>query len=204
MMGRTGGGLITNGRTQQQQPSGGLPAAAPMKPQQAQQPAPPPQQAAPQPQPQQGGMAPQGGENHIASNALRLLHDPQAAPEFEAMIAQGEKGAAQAVVTVGEQVVQEYEAQGQPIDPDQAADAMMMVLEDVANIGVNQGYLKAEPMIGDQPASVQAMIGYAMETWSQKFPEFGQEMMQGATDEVSPEDDAQAQQLAQYVGAQQQ
>ncbi len=203
------GGLITNGRTQQ--PQSDIPQASPMKPMQQQAP-PQPAQAAPQQAMQQPGGQPPGmgqpqgdpglqgqpGVNHLASNALKLLHDPEASKEFEQMISQGPQGAAQAVVMIGEQVVQAHQENGAPIDEQQATDATIELIQDVGEIGLNQGYLAQEPVIDGVPASVTELFSNVMQMWGERFPEFAQEMAQTAND-ASPEQQASAQQFIQHL-----
>jgi len=211
------GGLITNGRTQQ--PQSDIPQASPMKPIQQQAPPQPAPQAAPQQAmqqqgqpgmeqpPQQPGMGqPQGdpgaqgqpGVNHLASNALKLLHDPEASKEFEQMISQGPQGAAQAVVMIGEQVIQAHQQNGAPIDEQQATDATIELIQDVGEIGLNQGYLQPEPVIDGVPASVTELFSNVMQMWGEKFPEFAEEMSQTAQS-ASPQEQASAQQFMQHL-----
>lgn len=207
----TGGGLLQSGRTQPEPPQPrpvGLdkpPASA-----QPQQSAPPagqvPQagqapQGQPQGQPQGGPPAPGPGpeaHNDLMNNALRLLHDPQAAPEFESMIAQGEKGAAHAAVTIGEQVINAHNQNGAGVDDNMVEDAITAIVDDITAIGLGNGSLQPEPMINGEPASKMAVMAYASETWAQKFPEFAAGLAQVAQ-QGTPQDDAAAQQLAQYL-----
>lgn len=214
-LGRSGGGLLTNGRTQSK--GTGLPAVSPMRPQpqQAAPQAPPQQQAAPAPVQapqsmpmdqgmQQGGMPPDpnmeqpGGRNDMMNNALALLHDPRAAPEFENMISQGEEGAATAAVTIGKQVVQAHVKRGFEPDVNQASDAIMEVVGDIVEIGIANGSIPSEPMINGVPAGMYATLAYAADQWAAVFPEFGDSLKQEIT-QATQQDDEAARQVAAYM-----
>lgn len=212
---RSGGGLLTNGRM-----GGGksdLPSVKPMRPQQPQA-SPQPQQAPAPQQPQQAPQAPQGapqappqqgmpqgqeapqegGMNDLANNALMLLHDEQAAPEFEAMIAQGEEGAATAAVTIGKQVINAYTQRGVQPDPNKMSDAIMEVVGDIAEIGIGNGSIPQEPLINGVPAGVYAIYAYASDQWTAAFPEFGESLKQ-EIQAATQQDDEAARQVAAYM-----
>lgn len=202
-MTRTGGGLIQSGRM-------GVPDTPPLKPMQttAQQPAPQasmPQQGPPQgliqqsepPMPQEAvqgpsqGVETQGDDiNHVANNALMLLHDPEAGPEFETMIAKGPEGAAQAVTNVYTIVRQAFEERGEQIDDALAGEAANEVLQDVTDIGMATG---AFP---NGEADVQSFVSKAMVMLGEQYPELQQGFAEMAND-AEPDDQTAGQQLGQ-------
>ena len=217
---RSGGGLLSNGRMGGNK-GDGLPSVKPMRPAQPQAApqAPAPQQApqsAPQPQapqqPPQGAPMPQGqegmpqgepqgqgsGVNDLMNNGLALLHDEQAAPEFEKMIAQGEEGAATAAVTIGKQVLAAHMERGFQPDPAQASDAIMEIVNDIADIGLGNGSIPEQPLVNGVPAGVYAIYAYAADQWTAAFPEFGQSMKE-EIQSATPQDDEAARQVAAYM-----
>ena len=203
-----------------QQPQQQAPAPQPQPQQQGGLVSPPQQQApAPQPQPQQqppqGGMGPQPGQgepppggnqqapqgiNDAANNALQLLHDPEAAPQFEQMIAQGPKGAAQAAATIYEQVAAAHEQHGSPISDEMAGEAAEAIISDISDIGTAIGSFQMEPLIDGIPASAMEFIALTGELLAPKFPAIAAEFQAIAAEGADPGDDAAAQQLAQYMG----
>lgn len=216
MMNKTGG-LLTNGRTKSAQSD--LPQASPMKPQAPQAAAPPPQPAQPQQPVQAPAQAPQGqpvpqeqpqgapqgpgqeapeGMNTMANNALTLLHDEQAAPQFEQMIAQGEEGAAAAAVNIGQQVIEADRAHGVEPNMEQASDAIMEVVGDIVEMGIAQGSMPAEPLINEVPAAVYATLAYASDQWAAAYPEFGQDLA-AQVQQATQADSEAARQVAAYM-----
>ena len=188
---------------------GDLPAAQPMKPMGPLPTAPqggaPPPQAAPQAPPPQGmpPAAPQGPQqpqpgmndvNDVANNALLLLHDEQSGPAFDEMISQGPQGAAQALVTIYSLLRQEYEAQGQAIDPDKAVDATEAVIEDVAAIGRARGSIKSQDDIDD-------FVAMSLSQIAQQYPDVAEDM-QAMAAEMPPEAHEQGGAIAARAGGQ--
>ena len=142
-MSNTGGGLLTNGRTQQAPPEMNMPqVSAPRQAQSAPQQMPQggPPQGAPQPQapgaPQGAGPPGQSGGGSVSDLSLTLLHDPQIGPEYQKLIAQGPEAAAQVAVQLYEKVVEGFQGQGQQIDETEGAEAAEIVMEDIAAMGV--------------------------------------------------------------------
>ena len=201
---RTGGGFLRSGRM-----GGDLPSVQPMKPMPPVPTAPqgpaqtsqggylgpqgaPPQQPAPMPQgqPQPAPQEQQGPAiNDVANNALMLLHDEEAGPAFEQMIAQGVEGAAQAIVQLYSQVREGYESQGQPIDEEMSGEAAQMVIKDIADIGKALGSIQSEDDIDD-------MVTMSLSTIAQQFPDVA-ESMQAMVAEMAPEDIERGQAIAQ-------
>lgn len=218
MLERSGGGLLTNGRMKKTESD--LPSVPPMRPQMAQsapQPqipaqaatappaAPQAQQGIPQGMPQNQGMMPQGDEmdqgssnNDLANNALALLHDEEAAPQYEQLIAEGEEGAARAAVMIGKQVVDAHLQRGFEPDTDQASDAIMEVVGDIAEIGMGMGAIPQEPLVNGVPAGVYAIMAYAADQWAAEFPEFGQSLKEEVS-QATAEDDNAARTVAAYM-----
>lgn len=196
---------------QRQQAQGGLvqPQAQPAPQPAPQAPAPAPQggmAATPAPQPQ--GMAPgapQGmpGEqpiNDVANNALTLLHDPEAFKQFETMIGQGPQGAAQAAALIYEQVYTAHEQHGSPVDDTNAGEAAEAIISDITDIGLAMGSFPAEPVIDGIPASAMEFVARTGEILAPKFPAIAAEFQAIASEGATPEDDATAQQIGQFMG----
>jgi hypothetical protein len=213
-MSKTGGGLLTNGRTQQPPPEINMPqVSAPRQaasaPQQMPQGGPP--QGAPAPQapgsPQPAG--PDGGQSGVSTVSdlsLTLLHDPQIGAEYQKLIAQGPEAAAQVAVQLYEKVVEGFQGQGQAIDDMEGSEAAEVVMEDIAAMGVGmtaqqqgQGF-EAEPSDGNgTPMSVKRFQSLTMDLLAQRFPDIQASVQQIAGEPATPDEQADGESLGQYM-----
>lgn len=198
-MSLTGGGLLQSGRTQPPAPEINVPQVAansrPREVADAGQ-----AQVAPV-----GGVEGVEGVNRVSDLSLRMLHDENIGPEFQKLIAQGPEAAAQVAVQIYDKIVQGFSQHGEPIDDAQGAEAAEIVMDDISEMGVamtqqqqGQGF-EMEPSSGGEPLSVQKFKSITLDMLAQKYPDIGATAQQIAAEPVTPEEQAQADQLGQYM-----
>jgi hypothetical protein len=213
-MSNLGGGLLTNGRTQQAPPEMNMPqVSAPQQASSAPQQMPqggPPQgaqavQAPGAPQPSGPAQA-DSGVSTVSDLSLTLLHDPQIGAEYQKLIAQGPEAAAQVAVQLYEKVIEGFQGQGQAIDDMEGAEAAEVVMEDIAAMGVGmtaqqqgQGF-ESEPSDGNgTPMSVKRFQSMTLDLLAQRFPDIQASIQQIAGEPTSPDEQADGESLGQYM-----